>query len=71
MRFPFRALLPVLGVAAAALVLLGLHGAGLAAAGAAIGLYLLFHLLACAVGSAAAAVNVTKSGVLELLQTKE
>ncbi len=64
-------LLCFVGVALALAVLFALHGTGLAAAAAAIAVYLVFHLAACAAGSTAAAVNVTKSKVLELLQAKE
>ena len=64
-------LLCVVGVVLALCVLFAMNGAGLAAPAAAIGVYLAFHLVACAVGSTVAAVSVTKSKVLELLQVKE
>ena len=61
----------VFGLALAVAALLAVNGAQLRAVAGLLAVYLAAHFAFCVSASGAAAVNVTKRGVLELLQVKE
>ena len=66
-----QVILCALGLALAAVGLIGLRGDALRPVSGLLGLYAGAHFCLCILGTAAAAVSVTRRNVLELLQVKE
>ena len=64
-------ILCLLGLLCAAVGLVGLKGDALLPVSGLLGLYAGTHFLLCILGTAVAAVSVTRRHVLELLQVKE